>query len=203
MRSKNDTLLGSAIEDPAEKQRLEAAEKECAIRRNELKEIYEFLVEFVPDAAESSVLEQKDKELLLKNQAGLSKTLCQLDTMLESISSPDRRNGICYLMTEAIWAANVLGRFSPPIKAIVKMEKIQGAQHMRNVRANSKAERALWSAVVSEAREGMIARPSKEASAIIDGVNKILKEAGHAPVKLDVVRRRLEKVRALQERTNS
>jgi hypothetical protein len=107
-------------------------------------------------------------------------------------------------MTEAIYSAYALALFSPPVRAVRRMEKKKQAEHIQNRRANSPKELALLKAIVKCCtNSGLIARPAKEAAAILDGVNKELAKQGYPSAKVDVVRRRLEFFRVLEERTKS
>jgi hypothetical protein len=210
MRSKQ--WLGGVEPDPleyaewkqrADKAREEAAE-EAAKRREGLKKTWECFVEWVPDLLESDSLKQAEKEDVRRNHDKLNEALRNLDLLLESISSPIRQNEICYLMTEAIWAANWLGRFSPPLAAISRMEREKQAEHMRHKRATNPKEIALLRAIAKHTNFLSIPSPAwTEATAILADVNRELAEQEYAPVKVDVVRRRLETFRAVKERTKS
>jgi hypothetical protein len=70
------------------------------------------------------------------------------------------------------------------------------AKAAREKRAASPREIALIAAIEAELAPSIL-RPSKEAEAILDAVNLRLGANGFAPVKVDVVRRRLERRAAL------
>jgi hypothetical protein len=67
------------------------------------------------------------------------------------------------------------------------------AEAARKNRAASPQEVALIAAIEAERGTTPVRRPNKEADAILDGVNRRLAAEGFATVKVDVVRRRLEK----------
>jgi hypothetical protein len=71
------------------------------------------------------------------------------------------------------------------------------AKSAREKRAASPKEVALITAIELELGASSILRPTKEAEAILDAVNRRLESAGFATVKVDVVRRRLENRAAL------
>jgi hypothetical protein len=71
------------------------------------------------------------------------------------------------------------------------------AEAARKSRAANPREVALIAAIKAERGTTPILRPNKEADAILDGVNRRLEAAGFEQVKVDVVRRRLEKRLAL------
>ena len=71
------------------------------------------------------------------------------------------------------------------------------AEAARKNCAASPREIALIAAIEAERGTTPILRPNKEADAILDGVNRRLEAAGFEQVKVDVVRRRLEKRLAL------
>lgn len=176
MRSK--TICDSAIEDPAEKLLRDNADKDFAIRREELKKTHEYLTEWIPDALKSDALDPNERELLGRNEASLGETIRLLDCLLKGISSPVRRNEICYLMTEAIWSANVLGRFSPPINAIRKMEKIKHenwqAMVSREGKRSNDAQKAekLREAILASGKPEALIASNKYAVSIYDDVRK-------------------------------
>jgi len=71
------------------------------------------------------------------------------------------------------------------------------AKAAREKRASSPQEDALMASIEAELGASSISRPHKEAEAMLDAVNRRLGAAGFRPVKVDVVRRRLEKRAAL------
>jgi hypothetical protein len=71
------------------------------------------------------------------------------------------------------------------------------AKAAREKRAASPQEDAITAAIEAEQAASPTLRPYKEALAMLHAVNHQLETAGFAPVKVDVVRRRLEKRAAL------
>jgi hypothetical protein len=84
------------------------------------------------------------------------------------------------------------GRRTIEIQRILQMR-------LRKKEKRSNAEAALIDAIRAERGEGTVRRPYKEAVAILDAVNRRMEATGLEPVKVDVVRRRLEKWSALLE----
>jgi hypothetical protein len=72
----------------------------------------------------------------------------------------------------------------------------RNTRRMRDSRANSCHEQALLAAIKAVRGNGPVTRPAKEANAILDAVNRRLESNGNAPVKLDVIRRRLKNPRS-------
>jgi hypothetical protein len=71
------------------------------------------------------------------------------------------------------------------------------AKAARRKRAANPRENALMAAIEAELGTSPILRPNKEAEAMLDAVNLRLGAGGFGPVKVDVVRRRLETRAAL------
>lgn len=96
-------------------------------------------------------------------------------------------------MKVAIYAAFLVGRFSDATESAIKFAKDERASEARKARAESPSELALIDAIVAERGGGAAERPAKEATAILGAVNIRLKKSGFGSVKIDVIRRRLEK----------
>jgi hypothetical protein len=86
-----------------------------------------------------------------------------------------------------MFLAHKLGKYDMQWKA----PRMQTA-YARSERAGSPEEIALRAAIKAERGKGPVARPTKEATAILLDVNKRLRAGGFDEVKLDKVRRRLE-----------
>jgi hypothetical protein len=90
----------------------------------------------------------------------------------------------------AVSGANKPPSSSPSVRHFTLTEQAKAARVRRSA---SPMERALNSAIETELAGATVLRPAKEAEAMLDAVNRRLKEAGFETVKVDVVRRRLEK----------
>ncbi len=91
----------------------------------------------------------------------------------------------------AAWNLGQAAVIAPEVQQKLAEHK---TKKMRDAREATPFERAIRDAVQAEHGEGPVAQPKKEAGAILDAVNIRLKEAGHSPVKIDVIRRRLAKL---------
>jgi hypothetical protein len=98
-----------------------------------------------------------------------------------------------------IWSSAVSGLDRPALNSPTALHftRAEQAKAARARRSASPKERALNSAIDAELGGATVSRPTKEADAMLDAVNRRLSESGFEPVKLDVVRRRLEKRAAL------
>jgi hypothetical protein len=67
------------------------------------------------------------------------------------------------------------------------------AAAMRDIKRKAPKEVALLAAIIAERGNGAAAQPKKEAGAILSDVNKRLRADGFEEVKIDVIRRRLQK----------
>jgi len=83
-------------------------------------------------------------------------------------------------------------------KAFVRrMKDYELTDKMRTAKANTDEKKALEEAISAERGNGPIYRPSKEAAAILDAVNKRLESGNYPPVKVDKIYRRLKKDHSL------
>jgi len=119
---------------------------------------------------------------------------------IQRIDDQRLKESILHHLHIAMTSVHTLGRlgakhnFDDMRKAVaVKESMIKQAAKARDARANSPDAKALIEAIKAERGDGPVAKPTKEAAAILDGVNGRLEQQGLEPVKVDVVRRRLEK----------
>jgi hypothetical protein len=83
--------------------------------------------------------------------------------------------------------------FKPKIERDAELAR---AANARKKRSESPQELALRKAIVAARGNGPVEKPSKEADSIWNEVNSQLKRDGFKIVKIDVIRRRLEKMRS-------
>ncbi len=91
----------------------------------------------------------------------------------------------------AAWTLGTAAAVAPEVKQKLAERK---TADMRKARSETPAELALIEAIEAERGGRPVTQPKKEAGAMLDAVNAKLVDAGHATVKLDVVRRRLGKL---------
>jgi hypothetical protein len=104
------------------------------------------------------------------------------EIMRKWFENPDDRYAIAHV-------SDFSDRFSEMRRAFEMQEKERGK--------NERREAALIAAISAEHGTGAARHPNKEAGAILDAVNRRLESVGLKPVKIDVVRRRLEQWPAL------
>jgi len=183
-----------------ERARIEA-ERQAGESRVEIQKTADLILTAGEDCLGSEALTKEERQLVINNRDRLVQALQNYDRLLEKTLSPFRRSDLSSVMSNALWAVTVLSRFAPPVDAITRRERYHAAAHARQKRQEKPATVALADAVCAVIGSEKVLRPSKLADAILDEVNSRMTSAGHKEVKLDVVRRLLEKIRALQDRT--
>jgi hypothetical protein len=195
-----DSFVWTASDRRREERARAALEKRATNRRAELQKVADFILEGGTEGLASSTLTVEEKNFVADKRDLLIQALQNHDRVLEKMSSPSLKASLSFVLTEAIWASTGLTRFAPPVKAISRQEEYHCAAHARRARQEKPEALALFDAVFDAIGGEKVLRPTKIAVSILDQVNSRLISAGHKEVKLDVVRRVLEKVRALQER---
>ncbi|MFO1125099.1 MAG: hypothetical protein U1E25_07345 [Methylocystis sp.] len=135
---------------------------------------------------------EKERKLLWRSRRALHSTRLVVD----GLNWRDR-----IIIARGLFAMATTARYYNPLddyavrmtKRFVKNFRAQQAAVGRRARSQKPEELALMAAIGKSRGNGHVAKPTKEASAILDQVNKDLVDAGFKPVKVDVVRRRLEK----------
>ena len=134
-------------------------------------------------------------ELSTDERRALRNSELALRSCLSVLGGLDTRDR--FMVARALSAMAVISRYADPGDAqwerFSKIFRHSQAGIARRRRAQSAEELALNAAIQKARGEGPVERPWKEADASLDQVNAFLREAGFAPVKVDVVRRRLEK----------
>jgi hypothetical protein len=94
-----------------------------------------------------------------------------------------------------LWAAAMSDLFTPQIDSpnATRYFQAEQAKSAREKRSRRPQEQALQLAIKAELGDRVVTSPSKEADAMLSAVNARLSKEGFAPVKKDVIRRRLEK----------
>lgn len=136
---------------------------------------------------------EADVAMLNIMRAGMMDELQQLERLfaltLNSVASEAASQLISKLMLRA-HCIGVAAVHSPEAK---QWRGAVQAMEARDSRERKPERIALRDAIEAEHVVGPVNRPSKEAAAILDGVNRRLQHAGFEPVKVDRVRRELEK----------
>jgi hypothetical protein len=200
-----DSFVYTASERRREERARAAVQKRATNRRAELQKLADSILEEGTEClASSSSLSVEEKNFVTDKRDRLIQALQNHDRVLEKMPSPSLRASLSFVLTEAIWASAGLARFAPPVNAISRREEYHRAAHARLARQRKREEKpetiALFDAVFASIGRKKVLRPTKIAVSILDQVNSQLISAGHKKVKLDVVRRVLEKLRALEER---
>ena len=97
-------------------------------------------------------------------------------------------------VAELMQGAFLIGALTTRNVAAEKILQVDQAARAREARAQTPKEVALRAAIEAERDAGPVRKPTKEAGRILSPVNYRLQEAGFDPVKVDVIRRRLEKL---------
>ena len=151
----------------------------------EAKENYEVLLEMAESALGFDGLTDEDRKAI---EDGV-RTLKQGFSLLNSTDPNFVRYGAWRIM----FGAAAIASRATVAGSVKKSVATEHTQKMRDARTNSPEKKALREAIVAERGDGPVDRPTKEAGAILDRVNARLESAGFPPVKIDVVRRQLEK----------
>jgi hypothetical protein len=131
-------------------------------------------------------LTQEQKDSL---RIGMTKLLKPFERIMSFESgSPELFESIAELMRGAFLVGALTTRNAE------KILQVNQAGLARQARARAPKEIALRAAIDAEYRPRTECRPTKEASAMLDSVNRRLAADGFDPVNVDVVRRRLEKL---------
>jgi hypothetical protein len=199
-----ESFVATAGEERREQQARAKMERKAADLRAELGKLADWIELKGTECLNSDLLSEKDRMLVTENRDRLDRALRIFDVTLGSTLSPARRVDLLWLITEAIWSASVLAHFSPPLEIIAKREKELTAAHARQERATTPEEIALLKAIFVCQGDRLIDKTSKTASSMHADVNKLLTGGGFPEVNVDVIRRRLDKIRrALQERAKT
>jgi hypothetical protein len=181
-----------------ERARIEA-ERRAGELRVEIQKTADLILTAGEDCLASEALTNEERQLVINNRDRLVQALQNYDRLLEKTLSPFRRSDLSSVLSNALWAVTVLSRFAPPVDAIRRREQYHRAAHARRVRQEKPEEIALMGAIVALI-ERKVSHPTKEATAMRGEVNWRLTRAGFKKVSSDVIRRRLENIRALEDR---
>jgi hypothetical protein len=141
-------------------------------------------------------ISKADKERIASTAAKLRRDFDQFSCVLKFISTNPNTVDLAFgvlthLMADMVFIGTF--RYETP-QAEKRFAKLQAAV-MRDIKRkqNAPQEAALMAAIIAERGNGPAAQPKKEAGAILSDVNKRLRADGFEEVKIDVIRRRLQK----------
>jgi hypothetical protein len=141
-------------------------------------------------------ISKADKELIASAAAKLREDFAGISRFFKSLSpNPDTVDlafcGLNRLIAELVIISQFPQNTSQARKDFAKLQAAVMRDKKR--KQNAPREAALMAAIIAARGNGAAAQPTKEAGAILSDVNKRLRADGFEEVKIDVIRRRLQK----------